>query len=78
MQTTHRLRTSNEAFFIKIPIFWAWVDNLSRYYLGHLWYFRPINQHPFWYHVSPLSMFSINQPLFLLYKRLRVRLVQFC
>ena len=26
----HGLRTPNEAFFIKIPNFWAWADNLGR------------------------------------------------
>ena len=49
-------------FFIKIPNFWAWADNLGRWILGHLGYFRPIYQHPFWY--CPLSMFSIDQPLY--------------
>ena len=34
-------------FFIEIPNFWAWADNLGRYVLGHLGYFRPIYQHPF-------------------------------
>ena len=36
-------------FFIKIPNFWAWTDNLGRYILGHLGYFRLIYQHPFFY-----------------------------
>ena len=26
----HRLRTPNEAFFIKIPNFWAWTDKLGK------------------------------------------------
>ena len=26
----HGLRTPNEAFFIKIPNFWGWADNLGR------------------------------------------------
>ena len=48
-------------FFIEISNFLAWADNLGRYILEHLGYFRSIYQHPFWY----LSMFSINQPFFL-------------
>ena len=28
-------------FFIEIPNFWAWTDNLGRYILGHFGYFRP-------------------------------------
>ena len=34
-------RTMNP-FFIEIPNFWAWANNLGRYILGHFWYFRPI------------------------------------
>jgi hypothetical protein len=52
----HRLRTPNEAFFIKIQNFWTWADKLGTYILGHLGYFCT---------VSPFSIFSINQPLFL-------------
>jgi hypothetical protein len=37
----------NEPFFIEIPNFWTWADNLGRLILGRLWYFRPIYQHPF-------------------------------
>ena len=33
-------------FFIEIPNFWAWADNLVRQILG---YFRLFYQHPFWY-----------------------------
>jgi hypothetical protein len=51
-------------FFIEIPNVWAWADNLGRHVLGHLVYFRPIYQHPFWYCESLVHV-SINQPLFL-------------
>ena len=44
-------------FFIEIPNFLAWADNLGRLILGHLGYFWPIYQHPIWYCES-LSMFS--------------------
>ena len=54
----HGLWTLNEAFFHRN--FWAWADNLGRI-LGYFW---PIYQRHFGI-VSPLSMFSINQPLFL-------------
>ena len=37
----------------------------GRQILGHLGYFWPIYEHPFWYCESLLSMFSINQLLFL-------------
>ena len=57
----HGLRTPRESFSKKILNFWASVD-----ILGHLGYFWPIYQHPAHYGtVSPMSMFSINQPLFL-------------
>ena len=47
-------------FFIEISNIWALADKL-----GGIWgYFQPIYQHLFW-SVRPLSMFSINQPLFL-------------
>ena len=36
-------------FTIEIPNFWAWADKLSREILGHLRYFPPNYQHPFWY-----------------------------
>ena len=53
----HELRTPNEAFFIKIPNFWAWADKF--------WgIFEQFISTQFGT-VSPLSMFSINQPLFL-------------
>jgi hypothetical protein len=51
-------------FFIEIPNFWAWADNLADKFwdicgiLG-----RFISTH--FGTVSPLSMFFINQPLFL-------------
>ena len=32
-------QTANEAFFIEIPNFWAWTDNLGREILEHLGYF---------------------------------------
>jgi hypothetical protein len=41
--------TERESFFSKIPNFGAGADKLSRKVLGHLGYFRPIYQHPFWY-----------------------------
>ena len=47
-------------FFIGIPNFWAWADKLGR---GHLGYFR-LNYQYFGI-VSPLSMFSTIQSLFL-------------
>ena len=44
-------------FFTKIPNFGAWSDK---------GFFGMNCQHPIWYSaVSPLSMFSITQPLFL-------------
>ena len=54
----HGLRTPNEAF-------WAWTDNMGRYILGHLGYFWPIYQHPFWYCESLVHVFHFGQPLFL-------------
>ena len=51
-------------FFIKIKNFWAWADKVSKLILGHLVYFWPKYQHPFWYSES-LVMFFIIQPLFL-------------
>ena len=56
---THGLRTPNEAFFHQNPKFLG----LGRYIL---WYFRPT--------VSPLSMFFINQPLFLQKTSLYIRI----
>ena len=41
--------THRESFFSKMPNFWAWADKLGRKGWGHLGYFRPIYQHPFWY-----------------------------
>ena len=57
----HGLRTPNEAFFfIEIPNFWAWADK----FWGIVGTFgRFISTH--FGTVSPLSMFFINQPLFL-------------
>ena len=37
--------------------FWAWADNLGRYILGHLGYFQPIYQRPFWYCESLVHVF---------------------
>ena len=37
-------RRPMKPFFIEISKFWAWAENL-----GHLGYFRPISQHPFYY-----------------------------
>jgi hypothetical protein len=54
----------NEAFFQKNPE----LLGLGRHILGHLGYFWPNYQHPSWYMlrtVSPLSMFSLIQHLFL-------------
>ena len=59
--TKPRTTDAQWSFFHRNPNFLAWADNLGRYILGHLGYFRSIYQHPFWY----LSMFSINQPFFL-------------
>ena len=53
-------------FFIKIPNFWAWANNLGGqilWLLGRLGYFRMIISAHFGT-VGSLSMFSINQPLF--------------
>ena len=44
-------------FFIKVPNFWAWADNLGRQVLGHLRYFRLIYQRPFWYCESLVHVF---------------------
>jgi hypothetical protein len=48
-------------FFIEIQNFWAWADKLGQF-LGHLQYFLPNYQRPFWYSEY---MFSIIQTLFL-------------
>jgi hypothetical protein len=46
-----------KAFFIEIPNFWAWANKFK---IWGIWgYFRLIYQHPL------LSIFSINEPLFL-------------
>jgi hypothetical protein len=45
-------------FFIEIQNFWAWADKLGRYILGHLGYFWPNYQHPFWYSESMLSIYQ--------------------
>ena len=45
-------------FFIEIPNFWVWTD--GRYILGDLGFIST-----YFGTVSPLSLFSINQPLFL-------------
>ena len=50
----HELRTPNEAFFYQM----GFTDNLSRYIFGHLGYFRPIYQHPFWYFESLVHFFN--------------------
>jgi hypothetical protein len=52
-------------FFIEIPIFWAWADNLGRYIFFGIWgtFGGFISTH--FGTVSPLSMFSIDQQLFL-------------
>ena len=52
---------SMKPFFIEIPNFWAWIDKS-----WGIWgiFGRFISTHDFGT-VSPLSMFSINQPLFL-------------
>ena len=44
----HGLRTPNEAFFHWDPELLG-LDRQNVQILGHLWYFRPIYQHPFWY-----------------------------
>ena len=49
MLALHGLRTPNEAFFHRNSKILAWADNLGRYILGHLGYFRLIYQPPFWY-----------------------------
>jgi hypothetical protein len=60
----HRLRTPNEAFFIEISNFWAWADNLGKLVLWHFGIFGQfITTHCG--AVSPLPIFSTNQPLFL-------------
>ena len=46
-------------FFIEIPNFWAWADNLGRYIFMYLGYFQPIISTHFGT-LSPLSMFSTN------------------
>ena len=53
-------------FFIEIPYFWAWTDNLGRQFWD-IWgmFGRFISTHGHFGTVSPLFMFSINQPLFL-------------
>ena len=63
----HGLRTPRESFFLKIPNFWAWTDKLGRKILWQLGYFRPNNQHPFWYSDSEslVHVFHLIQPLFL-------------
>ena len=35
--------------FIEIQNFWAWANKMGRKILGHLGYFRPNYQQPFWY-----------------------------
>ena len=56
----HGLRTPNEAFFIEIQNFWAWADKF-----WGIWgiFGRTLSTH--FATVSPLSMFSNIQPLFL-------------
>ena len=46
-----------QLFFIEIPNFWTWADNMGRQIWGHLGYFRPIYQHPFWYCESLVNVF---------------------
>jgi hypothetical protein len=52
-------------FFIQIPNFWALADNFGQIYIGAFGgiFGQFISTH--FGTVSPLSMFSINQPLFL-------------
>ena len=54
-------------FFIEIQNFWAWADKLGKKILGHLffWFFAQNNTTTHFGTVSPLSMFTIIQPLFL-------------
>ena len=54
-------------FFIEIQYFWAWADNLGRWIVGHLGYFRPNyrSQHPFWYSESLVHYFyKKTEPLY--------------
>ena len=60
----HGLRTPREFFFSKIPNFWAWADKLGPKFGGILGIFGQFISTHFGT-VSPLSMFSINHPLFL-------------
>ena len=52
-------------FFHRNLKHWAWADKFGRYILGHLGYIfgQFINTH--FGTVTPLSMFSIDQPFFL-------------
>ena len=64
---TCSLRTTDapwSLFFIEIWNFWVWTDNLGRYILG-IWGIFSQFISPHFGTVSPISMFSINQPLFL-------------
>ena len=60
METTDYGRPM-KPFFIEMENFLAWTDILGRQILGHLGYFR-LN---YFGTVSPLSIFSIIQPLYL-------------
>ena len=53
----HGLLTPNEVFFIEIPNFWAWADNLDRYILRQLGVFSADLSAL----ILVLSMFSVNQ-----------------
>ena len=63
-QTGHGLRTANEAFLIKIPNFWAWINNLVDKFCG-IWGIFGQTISTYFDTVCHLSMFSIIQPLFL-------------
>ena len=48
-------------FFIEIQNFWAWADKLvGQINFGHLWYFRPNYQHPFWYSKSLVHVYHYS------------------
>ena len=51
--------------FIEIQNVWAWADKLGRKNLRHLEYLFLADLSAPTVTVSPLSIFSINQPLFL-------------
>ena len=47
-------------FLIEIQNIWAWADKLGRLIVGHLGYFRPYYQHPFWYSESIAHVFHYS------------------